>query len=176
MAGAGLTAALILGAPAVASAGESPQGGVGAGTASCPRVEHGQAVIDFLIAHPDVAALLQSLRDLPPEDRAASWAEYLSAHPDVADAVAELRAEFHDGGWEHVRWHAARSAVVRRVIDALAAHPELADLLAVLRDTPVGERRGLVQDYLTNHPHVRAELRDLAGALRTPGAACRPGG
>ena len=166
-AGAGITALLAVGVPAVASAesGSTPSTGTSTATAaSCPGQAARQSIATYVAAHPDVAVEIAKLRALPQDQRAAARKADLTQHPDVATALRDARTG------------AGLAGRLGSLGDFLAAHPDAATLLDQLRTAPAGQRTQFAEKYLDAHPQTKTELLAGLKQLRQHARSCRAGG
>jgi hemophore-related protein len=132
----------------------------------CPRLAAHQAVKDYLAAHPDVAQEVTTLRQLPPDQRAAARQQYLAAHPDVATALRQLRTD-RRGAWAEV---AGRRAA------ELDEYPAVQAMVDQLGQTPAGQRAAVAKQYLADHPDAQAQLKQLRADNRSRLQSCRSDG
>lgn len=168
-AGAGITALLAVGVPAVASAesGSTPSAGTStSAAATCPGQAARQSIATYVAAHPDVAEEMAKLRALPKDQRAAARKAYLAQHPDVAKALQAARTSAGAG----------LAGRLGSVGDFLAAHPDAATLLDQLRAAPAGQRAQVAEKYLDAHPQTKTELLAGLKQLRQHARTCRAGG
>jgi hemophore-related protein len=137
-----------------------------AASSSCPRLAVHQEVQDYLAAHPDVAAEITHLKQLPTDQRAAARKEYLAAHTDVAAQLKTFRQD-RRGTWAEVA--GARAA-------ELDKYPAVAALVEQLGKTPAGQRAAAAKQYLADHADAQAQLTELRADNRTRVQGCRAGG
>jgi heme-binding protein len=152
MAGAALTVVLI-GVPTVALADSGPNPSTSSSTSARTCV---RPVAAYLSAHPDVATELQTLKELPQDQRAAARTSWAQAHQEEATGLRQARQE----------GRADRLAGLEAANTYAAAHPDVSALLDQLQKAPVGSRAATVRQYVAAHPGTRSEIKGLRAALR----------
>jgi hemophore-related protein len=165
LASTGLTAVLAVGVPAVALADGGSSSSTPS-TSSTSSTSCAHPVADYLKAHADLQAELKKIKALPADQRKAERQTYFAAHADEKTGLQQAAQQ-------------AKGAFTDRLGslgDVLAAHPEVGDLLDQLRNAPAGQRAQAAQQFLAQHPDLRAQLKDVRTALRADRAACRTGG
>jgi hemophore-related protein len=132
---------------------------------SCPRLAVHREVQQYLAAHPDVAAEITHLKQLPQDQRASARKQYLAAHPDVATQLKTFRQD-RRGSWAEVAGAAAAQ---------LDQYPAVKAMIEQLGQAPAGQRAAAAKQYLADHPDAQAQLKQLRAANRTRVQSCRAG-
>jgi hemophore-related protein len=132
---------------------------------NCPRIAVHQEVQQYLAAHPDVAAEITHLKQLPQDQRAAARQQYLTAHPDVAAQLKTFRQD-RRGAWAEVAGATAAE---------LDKYPAVKTMVEQLGQTPAGQRAAVAKQYLADHADAKAQLKQLRTDNRTRLQSCRAG-
>ena len=163
LAGVGITAvAVAVPLVVVSTASAAPSS---ATSASCPRQAVHQEVQQYLSGHPDVAAEIADLKNLPQDQRASARQQYLAAHPDVAAQLKTFRQD-RRGSWAEVAGRAAAE---------LDKYPAVSAMVDQLGHTPAGQRAAAAKKYLADHPDAQTQLKQLRADRRTRVQSCRAG-
>ena len=157
---AAVAVAVLLVAVSTASAGPGPST-----SSTCPRLAVRPEVQQYLAAHPDVAAEIATLRQLPQDQRASARTQYLTAHPDVATQLKTFRQD-RRGSWAEAAGGAAAE---------LDKYPAVKAMVEQLGQTAAGQRAAAAEQYLAAHPDARAQLKQFRADNRTRVLSCRAG-